>query len=340
MEEDSSLRPAVSPAVELRGIDFALVQQLQSGYEALREQIQPYLLTADHDPSYRIGPGDVLSITVWQHPEFLALLGNSGVDANSVVTGFSVNSQGAIQFALVGSLEVQGLTEIQAREKLTRALSNYLRHPEITLQIQSYRSKKVFMEGEVRIPGEQIINNIPMTLAQAIGRAGGLTALGDSSQIILTRKGQNITLNLPALMSVGIAPNDILLKSNDLVRITPREETKVSVLGEVQRPSMMTTRNGRLSLNEALAEAGGLLGSSANPRQIYVIRQASEGKTQVFHLDAQSPVMLALADRFALQARDIVYVDAAPLAQWNRVISLLIPTLSGAQVTKSVGQNP
>ncbi|MCX8522072.1 MAG: polysaccharide biosynthesis/export family protein [Rhodoferax sp.] len=340
MGQGSLQASTVLPDVELRGIDFTLVEQLQPRYESLREQVKPYLRTADYDSGYRIAPGDVLGIMVWLHPEFIAPVGSSGSESNSGgATGFSVNSQGSIQFPLVGTLEVQGLTEVQARDKLTRALSNYLRNPQITLQIQSYRSQKIFIDGAVQNPGQLTINNIPMTLAEAIGRVGGLTARGDSSQIDLTRQGQHITLNLPALLSIGIAPSDILLKANDLVRVTPSDETKVSVLGEVMNPSMVPTRNGRMSLNEALAEAGGLVKDSADARQIYVIRAGPAGKTQVFHLDALSPVMLVLADRFELQARDIVYVDAAPLAQWNRAISLLIPSVTSAQSTQSIIQN-
>jgi polysaccharide export outer membrane protein len=129
-----------------------------------------------------------------------------------------------------------------------------------------------------------------------------------------------------------------LLRQGDWLRVTPRDETKVSVLGEVVRPSMVTTRNGRLSLNEALAEAGGLVPISASPRQIFVVRRDGE-RIRAFHLDAQSPAMLALADRFELQARDIVYVDAAPLALWNRTVALLIPTLGALQTTNTLLNN-
>ncbi|MEN9705504.1 MAG: hypothetical protein RLZZ393_1383 [Pseudomonadota bacterium] len=72
--------------------------------------------------------------------------------------------------------------------------------------------------------------------------------------------------------------------------------------------------------------------ASANAGQIYVIRnEGTEAPPKVFHLDARSPVKLALADGFELRARDVVYVDAAPLAQWNRVVSLLLPTTGAVQ---------
>ena len=48
----------------------------------------------------------------------------------------------------------------------------------------------------------------------------------------------------------------------------------------------------------------------------------------VFHLDAYNPVAMVMADRFALQPRDVVYVDAGTLVRWNRVVNLLLPTTS------------
>ena len=61
-------------------------------------------------------------------------------------------------------------------------------------------------------------------------------------------------------------------------------------------------RNGRLSLNDALGEVGGVNLSTANPRQIYVIRNEAKGGQSIFHLDARTPTALALADGFALRA--------------------------------------
>jgi len=97
-------------------------------------------------------------------------------------------------------------------------------------------------------------------------------------------------------------------------------------MGEVMLQGTILMRNGRLSLNEALSEVGGVNLNLANPRQIYVIRNEPAGGQSIFHLDANTPTALALADGFALRARDIVYVDPVPLVRWNRVISLLLPS--------------
>lgn len=65
---------------------------------------------------------------------------------------------------------------------------------------------------------------------------------------------------------------------------------------------------------------------SSDPHNVYVIRRAAEGEPQVYHLDAKSPVALALAEGFELRPKDVVYVDSGGLVRWSRVINLLVPT--------------
>ncbi|MNV76117.1 SLBB domain protein [compost metagenome] len=113
-----------------------------------------------------------------------------------------------------------------------------------------------------------------------------------------------------------------------------RDESKVFVMGEVTRPLAQPLRNGRLTLNEALGEAGGLNPTSADPRQIYVVRSAAHDQSKVFHLDAQSPMAYALAEGFELRSHDVVYVDPVPLVRWNRVISLILPSAQAVNVTR------
>ena len=107
-------------------------------------------------------------------------------------------------------------------------------------------------------------------------------------------------------------------------------------MGEISRPSALPMRNGRLSLNEALGEAGGPNLNTANTAQIYVIRNNAEGSPVVFHLNAASPTALALAESFALRPRDVVYLDPVPLVSWNRIISLLLPTTQTLSVGKQL----
>jgi polysaccharide export outer membrane protein len=294
----------------------------------------------DQPKPYQIGPGDVLNIVVWDHPELsIAPAGSLATDASSlsaVGNGHNVSPQGLIQFPFVGTLKLSGLTEYEARDLLITRLTKYIKDPQVTLRIQSYRAGRVYLDGEVRSPGLQALNDIPMTLPEAIGRAGGFTASADRSAIAITRNGTTTIVNMVQLSERGINPANILLGSGDLVRVQSREEAKVFVLGEVLRPVTQNLRNGRLTLNEALGESGGVNPTSGDPRQIFVVRSATAEPAEIYHLDARSPAAFALAEGFELQARDVVYVDPVPAVRWNRVISLILPSAQAVSTTQSI----
>jgi polysaccharide export outer membrane protein len=287
---------------------------------------------------YKIGVGDYLSITVWDHPEFIAPLngtgtmsagGTSGTPNNTISSappGYTVNIEGKIQFPYASDVKVAGLTEAQARTAVVERLAKFIRNPEVTLRVISYRSKRVYLDGEVKVPGVIAIDDIPLTLPEALSRAGGISALGDQSRISIIRSGKTYWVDLPNLGRNGIDPSSILLRNADLVRVAPRDETKVFVVGEVSKPIALPMINGRLSLNSALGEAGGVSSQTGDGNHIYVIRNAADDQPIIYHLDGHSPVMFALAEGFELKAKDVIFVDAAPLVRLNRVISLILPT--------------
>jgi polysaccharide export outer membrane protein len=267
---------------------------------------------------------------VWDHPELAGnAMNTSSVaqdpsGASTAPAGFVVDHQGRIQFPLIGMVNVDGLTEEKARALLTTKLAKYLANPNVTLRVQSYRSKRVYVDGEVKSPGLQAINDIPMTLVEAINRAGGLLPSADQSRIVLERGQERYRVSLRDLVQKGINPGLVMLAPGDVVRVHSRDESKVFVSGEVISPKALTMHDGRLTLNEALGESGGISPLSGDARQVYVVRKTPE-RTRVFQLDARVSGSLAMAESFELQPKDIVYVAATPLANWNRSLSLLIP---------------
>lgn len=289
---------------------------------------------------YTIDSGDILSIIVWDHPE---LAGAAMIEQTSTgviaydngksalpPAGFVVDHQGMVQFPYAGVLKLAGLTQEQAGNLLTSKLSRYIQAPRVTLRVAAYRSKRIYVDGEVRTPGLLAIDDIPMTLVEALNRAGGLLPTADQSRVVITRGGSNVQVNLLQLVQKGINPATILLTHGDVVHIISRDESKVFVSGEVITPKALTMHNGRLTLNEALGESGGINSVTGDGRQVYVVRK-SGSESIVYQLDASTPGALAMAEGFELKPRDVVYVAASPLANWHRGISLLLPgSLSSA----------
>jgi polysaccharide export outer membrane protein len=285
--------------------------------------------------AYRIEAGDVLSIVVWDHPELSPTMlppqpaggvGMIGVAASPMQpgAGFEVDQNGVLDFPYAGKIKAAGLTQSELHALLTRRLAVYLRDPKVTLKVQSYRSKRVYIDGEVKVPGVQPINDIAMTLTEAINRAGGMNPTADQSRVMVTRAGKTFQINLPQLVQRGVNPSSIVLTNGDLVRVMSREDSKVFLSGEVSSPRALPMRNGRLSLNEALGEAGGINPVTGDARKVYVVRR-SDTESRVYQLDANAPGALAMAEGFELEPRDVVYVAATPLTNWNRTISAMIP---------------
>lgn len=284
--------------------------------------------------SYLIDSGDILSIVVWGHPELAgtsmeSLNPNMGTGelapAAATPAGFMVDEKGMLQFPFAGDIKVSGLTEGQARDILVTAISRYINKPRVTLRIQAYRSKRIYIDGEVKSPGLLTINDIPMTLVEALNRSGGVLPTADQSQIVINRAETIYKVNFPQMMKRGEDPAKIMLRNGDVVRIPSRDESKVFVAGEVVTPKSLTMHDGRLTLNEALGESGGINPVTGDGGRVYVVRNSNK-EIVVFQLDATSPAALAIAETFELFPKDLVYVAATPLTNWNRTISLIFPS--------------
>lgn len=290
---------------------------------------------------YTIGPSDIISVIVYDHPE-LQPLGGAVISQSSDPTGISgapgfiVDDSGFIYYPYARRVKVGGLTEIQAAELIESRIRSVIKDPQVSVRIVSFRSRRAYVDGEVRLPGTQIFTDVPMTLSEAINRAGGITAAGDRSFVTLTRNNQTTVIDLMRLQELGVNPNRIVLQNGDLVTVRGRDESKIFVMGEILRPSALPMRNGRLSLNEALGEAGGPNLGTANTGQIYVIRNVGQDKPAIYHLNASHPSALALAETFPLRPRDVVYLDAVPLVQWNRIISLILPSAQAANLGRTL----
>jgi len=290
---------------------------------------------------YTIGPSDIISVVVYDHPELQPLGGqviSQSMDPTAITgaPGFIVDQDGYVFYPYANRVRVGGLTESQAAELITRSIRHVIKDPQVTVRISSFRSRRAYLDGEVRQPSSQIFTDVPMTLPEAINRAGGITAAGDRSSVLLMRNNRTTVIDLVRLQELGINPNRILLENGDMVTVRSREDSKVFVMGEILRPSALPMRNGRLTLNEALGESGGPNLGTANTGQIYVIRNVGADSPAIFHLNAGSPSALALAELFPLRPRDVVYIDPVPLVQWNRIISLILPSAQAANIGRNL----
>lgn len=156
---------------------------------------------------YRIGPGDVLTISVWKEPE---------ASVPSVV----VRADGKISMPLVKEIEVAGLKPPEAERVLAARLSRYIRGADVTIIVAQVNSRKVYMVGGLKIVGSIDLKG-SMTVLQAITQAGGLTDYAKRKQIYVLRTDSGRQVKLPfnyeAVIRGEKMEQNILLLANDTV---------------------------------------------------------------------------------------------------------------------------
>ena len=285
---------------------------------------------------YVIGPGDTLQIIVWDHPE---LTTPAGQFRDAETSGQQVGEDGYLYYPYVGMIKAAGMNIPALRDVLTERLSVYIANPQLDVRVVGFRSKRVYIVGEVNTPGVLPITDIPLTIAHAISLSGGLTSNADRSGVNISRHGRVYEIDLKALYEYADSSQNLMLQPGDIVNVRDRSQQRVFVMGEVRQPGSVEIFNGDLSLSAALGEVGGVNQNSADSGNIYVIRGADGGQPEIFHLDARYASGMILAERFDLQAQDVIFVDTAGISQWNRVISQLLPSISVIGAANRIGSN-
>lgn len=253
---------------------------------------------------YTASPGDVLDISVLGEPE---------------VSGpVTVGPNGSITLQLVGDIPVAGLTLPQITQKVTTALKQYIKEPQLVVTIRQAASKRefVYLLGQAVHPGAYAYQE-NWTVAELVAVAGGPTPGANLPKTMILRKNTTVPVDLQSLLVDGNASANVDLEPGDVV-ILPESKNKVIVMGAVVKPGPYLFREGD-KVVDVLSAAGGP-GPKAATDNIGVVRR--EGDKPVV-----KPVNLNqfykngdAKQNVTLEPGDIVYVPEHKGFDWGALL--------------------
>src|SRR5436853_6477806 len=158
------------------------------------------------DPSYKIGPQDVLRIDVWKEAEISRTL--------------PVRPDGKISLPLLNDVQATGLTAMQLATVISEGLKKYITNPQVTVSVTEINSRRIYVTGEVLKPGTfPLLPN--MTVLQALSSSGGFSQFARVKNIYVLRKeeGKDVKhpFNYKEVVSGKNPEQNMLLEPGDVI---------------------------------------------------------------------------------------------------------------------------
>lgn len=234
---------------------------------------------------YRLAPGDLVRVGVFQNPELT-------LEAR-------LSEAGTLSYPLLGSLRLAGMAVPAAERLIADGLrqGGFVRNPQVTLSLLQARGRQASVLGQVNRPGRFALESADTRLTDLLALAGG-AAPGGADLVVVTgtRGGQpfRAEVDLPAVFAAGGRERDLAIQHGDVVWV--ERQPVVYIYGEVQRPGALRLERG-MTVLQALASGGGLT-ARGTERGLRVHRQGADGTTATLEP--------RLTDR--LQPGDVLFV--------------------------------
>lgn len=328
----------VNDLVDIAPIDLQLIDKLRHDQLGSAPQV-PTSRIYDAKYDYLIGPGDILTVIVYDHPELTI---PAGKERSAAESGNVVHSDGTIFYPYIGIVDVAGRTTRDVRNEIQTRLGRFIADPQVEVKVAEFNARKAYVTGQVTRPGYLPITNVPLRVLDALSAVGGLNQQANWHEIILTRNGREERLSVYQMLTLGDQTQNFLLQDGDVLHVPDASSQQVYVMGEVNRPLALSMGNSRVSLTNAIAQAGGIKEVTANASGIFVVRRNSpqdEKFATVYQLNAKNAAAFVIGSEFMLQPMDVVYVTAAPVSRWNRVLGQLLPSLSTVYQISQISRN-
>ena len=283
--------------IALFAVAVAIAIAAASGPLLAQDAAKPQEAKGAFARAYRIGPGDLLEIKVFEVKELDQTV--------------RVSEDGSITLPLVGRVMIEGLTQEGVVQKLTELLqAKYVKNPQVTIFIKEYKNQQVAVIGAVEKAGSyELVGR--KNLLQIISMAGGLKDTA-GNEIFILREGPDgqsstIPIDLKELMVNSNPALNVPIEPNDVINVPVDREIRVFVMGRVTRPGAVKAKLSEgITLMQAIADAGGLA-EGAKEGSITVTRKDKAGKEQKIKVNLKDIIKGKKKD-IPLQEGDVVFV--------------------------------
>lgn len=303
-------------------------------------------LDATDDPAFVAEPVALLPGLPEEEPgPFLLLAGDlvsvriHSVEKHELM--LSVDATGRIYLPSVGAVPVGGLELPVAEARVERAFRRQDRFAEVVLALAETGGHRAAVVGAVEHPGEFALR--PTTrVAELVAMSGGarvtpedaeLTDLADMDGARVIRAGQTLPVSVRRAL-LGDPRHNVAVRAGDLLYVPPARGTRISVVGEVQKPRVVPHRIG-LRLSEAVAMAGGL-STRADDADVRIIR-GPLSEPRVYRTSV-ADLAAGRGRDVVLVPGDVVFVTESWFASVTDVLHRLTPFLAATALTVAISK--
>ena len=280
-------------------------------------------------PMYKIGPRDILDISIWEGAEEKKFL-------------LMVTPTGTISFSFIENFKISGLTAIEAEMQMIEKLKELIKTPRLKIGIKDKFAYTVSIFGAVRSlprqptgPGTYfLLGRERMT--QFLSRAGGHMDNADLTHVQLTRNRKTFILNIFDALFKGALRQDVIIDNGDLIFIPSLQERKKSivVIGEVTKPGMFTFKD-KISLLEAIIHAGGPT-FYGKTKDVVIVR-GDVTKPEAIRVNFDDIIKKGdFRKNIPLENGDIVYIAKNIIGNMREFLTIMSPVLDMARLPMQV----
>lgn len=287
----------------------------------------------------RLVPGDGINVTVWERDG----LGVFAADATgaSNLGNHQIDSKGALYVPILGSFKAEGMTLAELREAIVARLSKLVVASDVAVNRVGDRGQMVTVQGNLTKPGMYPITQTSQRLSSALAFAAPVQENPEQMVITLRRNNQLASVRLADIYRNQ--DNDILLRAGDVITAHDARE-HLTVLGAAGNQGRVAISKRNYTVLDALADARGLDGATADPRSVFLFTPAEagvDGKPDtipvVYQFDLTKPEQVAMARQFAVREGEAIYISDAPFAQVQKVLSAFRFSMSaGFSATRQI----